>query len=573
MSDATDVGVVGDGPAVEAVIAAMADVDASAEGVDADAVGSVALAVVAGPAGADRFGVASEARSAPWIAVELGGLGGRPIPGVTAGISVLAGDGPCHDCLSARVGSTLDDPAGGHAAIARADARLAGAHAARLAVNVIEGAEEVGAVIELPYTARTLLPVPGCSCEGSDSRVLNRSHESVGLDATVQRAERAVDSRLGPVESVGEAESFPAPYYLATLADTAGFSDVRASPQAAGVAADWNPAFVKAVGEALERYAAGVYRESAFVEASATALEAAVPPSRFVTPDGGYAEPGPDESIPWVAGEDLHTGATVHLPAERVNFPPLEERFGPAITTGLGLGSSGAGALVSGLTEVVERDATMLGWYSTFEPLALAVADPSYGALVRRARAEELDVTALLMTQDVDLPVVTVAVHRASGWPQFAVGSGASLDPVAAARGALEEALQNWMELRGMGPDGAAEEEPSLARYAEFPPAARAVVDVEETVPAASVGPDEPPTGDDVLPALLDRVEAAGLDAYAARLTTRDLETLGFGAVRVLLPEAQPLFTGDRYFGERARTVPRELGFRPRLDRPPHPYP
>jgi ribosomal protein S12 methylthiotransferase accessory factor len=30
---------------------------------------------------------------------------------------------------------------------------------------------------------------------------------------------------------------------------------------------------------------------------------------------------------------------------------------------------------------------------------------------------------------------------------------------------------------------------------------------------------------------------------------------------------------GERYFGDRARTVPRELGFRPRFDRPPHPYP
>jgi len=56
-------------------------------------------------------------------------------------------------------------------------------------------------------------------------------------------------------------------------------------------------------------------------------------------------------------------------------------------------------------------------------------------------------------------------------------------------------------------------------------------------------------------------------------LTTRDVAEAGFEVVRVLVPEAQPLFTGDRYFGERARSVPRELGYRPRFDRPPHPYP
>jgi ribosomal protein S12 methylthiotransferase accessory factor len=48
---------------------------------------------------------------------------------------------------------------------------------------------------------------------------------------------------------------------------------------------------------------------------------------------------------------------------------------------------------------------------------------------------------------------------------------------------------------------------------------------------------------------------------------------MGFEAVRVLVPGAQPLFTGEPYFGERARTVPEALGFEPRLDRPIHPFP
>jgi ribosomal protein S12 methylthiotransferase accessory factor len=48
---------------------------------------------------------------------------------------------------------------------------------------------------------------------------------------------------------------------------------------------------------------------------------------------------------------------------------------------------------------------------------------------------------------------------------------------------------------------------------------------------------------------------------------------LGFEAVRVVVPEAQPLFTGDAFFGDRASEVPRQLGFEPRPDRPFHPYP
>jgi ribosomal protein S12 methylthiotransferase accessory factor len=48
---------------------------------------------------------------------------------------------------------------------------------------------------------------------------------------------------------------------------------------------------------------------------------------------------------------------------------------------------------------------------------------------------------------------------------------------------------------------------------------------------------------------------------------------MGFEAVRALVPAAQPLFTDEPYFGERAERVPRELGFEPRLDRDHHPFP
>jgi ribosomal protein S12 methylthiotransferase accessory factor len=339
------------------------------------------------------------------------------------------------------------------------------------------------------------------------------------------------------------------------------------------VSADWNAAYVKAVGEALERYAAGVYRAEAFERAPAPEVETPVAPDAFVLPGEGYPNPDPDEPIRWVPGEDLRTGESVSLPAEFVRFPPPERRHKPSITTGLGLGTSGTGALLSGLYETIERDATMLAWYSTIEPVGLAVDAPGFETLRRRARAENLSVTPLLVTADVDVPVVSTAVHREDAWPRFAVGSAADLDPNAAAEGALCEALQNWMELREMGPEGANEEVTAIGRYADFPREAREFVSVDADLPAESVGPESIPGGETELEALLDRVDDAGLSAYAARVTTRDVETAGFEVVRVLVPEAQPLFTGDRYFGERARTVPREMGYRPRLDRPPHPYP
>jgi ribosomal protein S12 methylthiotransferase accessory factor len=593
----TEVRLAGEGPAAEAVAAALADTDATVEWTNPDGLPGADLGVVVGPVGAAAFEAATgTARDAgtPWLAVELGGVGGHALPSVDAAVAGFGAGTACPDCLRTRVAAGLagaDEAQGGladgDAAVPPTTARFAGALAGRAAADLVAGRETatLGSVVEVPHAERRLLPVPGCDCEReAPGPELDRSTVERTLDESVDRLERAVDRRLGPVREISEAESFPAPYYLAELAATP-FGDGTTGGLAAGVATDWSAALGKALGEGLERYAAAVYRNDTFQTAPPAAVESAVPPSAFVRPDEGWHTPDPNDELAWVAGEALASGERAWLPAEFVAFPPPEPRHRPAITTGLGFGS-GVDALLSGLYEVVERDAAMLAWYSTFEPLGLAVGDETvadasddaplatFDRLRRRARSEGLEMTALLLTQDIDVPVVACAVHREDeSWPRVAAGMAADLDPAAAARDALAEAVQNWLELRGMGRQGATEQQPGVARAAEFPRGVRSFCDPETTVPLGAVGGSAPPEPDEELPALVETLGAAGLDPYAARLTTRDVAALGFEAVRVLVPSAQPLFSGTPYFGERAREVPGTFGCEPRLDRAHHPFP
>ncbi|WP_128476108.1 YcaO-like family protein [Halorussus pelagicus] len=591
--NAPTVGLVGAGPAIDAVRAALADTGTETVECEPENVATVDFAVVVGRADDHRdarFAMANRAArdgGTPWLAVELGGVGGHALD-IDAAVSGFAPGTACWRCLRTRVAANLDDeregsdePESNPSEVSPASARFAGALAGREAETLLSGGESsvLGGVVEVPHAERTLLPVPGCGvCDDeSDASLrlpssLDPEYADTELETTLSRAEQAVDERVGIVSAIGEAESFPAPYYLAEVADTTGFSDAQAAEQAAGVADDWNAALMKALGEALERYAAGVYRTDRFETARAADLDSAVEPARFVRPEG-WTDADADETLAWVAGRNLHSGDAVDLPAEFVHFPPPEVRYKPSITTGLGLGSSTVEALLAGLYEVIERDATILSWYSTFDPLELAVEDERFDALRSRARAKELSVTPLLVTQDVDVPVVAVAVHREGEWPRFAVGSDADLDPASAATSALAEALQNWMELRSMGEDDAADADGAIGRYADFPETAREFVAAETAIPAGSVGPADAPTGETELDAVLSRLADADLSAYGARLTTRDVERAGFEAVRVVVPEAQPLFTGESFFGERLGEVPPELGFEARLDRELHPYP
>ncbi|MFB6105062.1 MAG: YcaO-like family protein [Halobacteriaceae archaeon] len=570
MSDPT-VALVGDGPPREAVEAALADGSASIHSPGIDGLGDAALGVVVGVSGSAGFReanrIATEAR-VPWLAVEIGGLGGHGV--TTASVTAFGGTGPCYACLDTRIAAidptpTAKDPS-------RADARFAGAVAGHLATTHLGGSDVVGTVVEIPHTRRELLPVPTCPvCATSPDHGLTLSHRSVPLADTVEAAERAVDDRLGIVAMVGERESYPAPYYLAQLADTDAFSDVSVTEHAAGVAPDWDAAYVKAVGEALERYSAGVYRTDSFREAPATAVTNPVAPDRFVRPESTLSVPD-TRAIQWLPATDLTERSPAHVPAADAVFPPPDEDIGPSITTGLGLGNSTVEAVLSGLYEVIERDATMLSWYSTYDPVGLRVADETVGAVRRRAAAEGLDATLVVVTQDIDVPVVAAMVTREE-WPRFAAGSAASLDAPAAAADAFGEALQNWMELRALGPEDAAEAGTGVARYAENPHEVIDYFDVDTTVPATDIGPATVPSGEAELESVVSRVTDVDLTPYATRLTPRDVADIGFEAVRVLVPAAQPLFVEAPYFGDRARSVPRELGYRPRLDRGYHPYP
>jgi len=561
--------VVGSGPAAAALEASLADIDVTVSTGSPEDLPDADLGIVVDVAGSEPFSRATRANresGTPWLAVELGGVGGYPV--VEAAVTGFGLGTACYDCLGKRVGSNVDPDQEPAAAPEPPVSRVAGAIAGRAAATILSGGDgPLGRIQEIPHARRRLLAVPGCRCRHATGRSLERTTVDRDVETALAHAERALDERVGIVREVGEAESFPAPYYLAQTCDTTGFSDTQAGQQAAGVSDDWNEALMKALGEALERYAAGVYRTDSF--RTSDTVENAVEPSTFVSPEWGPTE----DAIEWIEGRNLQTDGDVLLPAELAVYPPFERTIRPAITTGLGLGNGTVGALLSGLYEVIERDATVLSWYSTFEPLELSVSDDRFEALAARARSESLSVTPLLLTQDVDVPVVAVGVHRTGTWPRFALGTAADLDPTAAARSALAEAVQNWIELRGMGEEDAADASGAIGEYAAFPESARSFIDAAGTVPAEEVGPDTIPSGEDELDGVIERCSDADLDVYATSLTTPDIDEIGFEAVRVLSPGAQPLFFGESYFGERAESVPESLGFEPRLDRDHHPFP
>ncbi len=516
-----------------------------------------------------------------WMAIELGGIGGHAIPSVLGSISLFGPTTACYSCLQARVHSNLPTTEKSNSesliSISPPVESLIGSLTAYLVTSVSHSTMTHSHVFEISdfsleqtntensaIIQRLLLPIPTCHSNSHSSSPCLSGNAN-------ERAEYAIDERLGIINTISEAESFPAPYYLANLCDTTSFTTQSIRNQSAGVAINWDQAFIKTIGEALERYSSGVYDSNSFVSGSTSSFKNSIPPSFFVQPSPDLYE---DESIDWVEGIDLNSNKKVLLPADFAVFPPPSEYYKPAITTGLAIGNSIIEAQLSGLYEVIERDATMLSWYSTRPVPEFLPDDSEFDLLSQMALSQGLTTTALLVTQDIDIPVVTAAVHRPSKWPKFAVGSCANINPNQAAIGALSEALQNWMELRSMGPEVAKNQPSAIGTYSNFSKEAQSFIECSDSISSndLSISTFSEPSGE--LSSIINHLNSLDLHAYSVKLTPPDIAILGFEAVRILIPEAQPLFFGKSFFGVRARKVPSSLGnFRSRLDRSHHPYP
>jgi Uncharacterized conserved protein len=380
------------------------------------------------------------------------------------------------------------------------------------------------------------------------------------LGAAIDAAETAVDPHVGLIAAVSEEASSPLPYYLAQLAAHPAAHADQQGRLAAGVGLEWDRAYMRALGEALERYAASIYDPHALEQAPPGAIEPAVSLSQVVRPSSAIPP-----SLPWVSGLDLLTRAAIAVPAGLVYHPPPGPTVRPPITTGLALARSRPSAIYKGLLEVLERDALMRMWYGDAPAHRVTLATDQIDAVRARLRAVELTVACWALPTDLGVPVCVAAVHRSSGYPHCAFGSAAAATPTAAAEHAVIEATQNWMELDAMGPEKTAATYDGVAQYAAAPEAAfDALPGPDEAVGLESIiapGPAD-------LESLIEQIAAHELDAVAVSVTTADLRVLGFEVVRAIIPTAQPLFLGEPYFGDRVSADASAIH-----TRRPHPFP
>lgn len=412
------------------------------------------------------------------------------------------------------------------------------------------------------------------------------------------RLRELVSPRVGLIRAIapqgrGADEPLPPYLYTATLSNFDFRVASKSDRMAAGKGITREEAIASAIGEATERYCAYHWDPERTILAKWADLNTrSISPQscvlyserQYATFDWPYARWTPEKEVAWINGVDVCDGETVALPASLsyLVFPPprMEDYFAPSTSNGLAAGPTLAGAILSGLCEVMERDSMLIAWLNRLPAVELKFEEESgiSGRIYRHYAHFGVEVRAFLMP--TDLPAATVmaiSFEEDPTRPANVVGLGCHPDPNVALLKALFELCQ------GRPAEG--------SRFITKPPTGRLnnYEDVHtlddhssfmsqlerrhefaflwqqgekkriEELPNPSVG-----DAAQDLERCARALAAKGHPPAYVQLTTPDLVEYGVNVVRVIVPELQPVHFGDgqeRLGGKRLFALPQQLGF------------
>jgi ribosomal protein S12 methylthiotransferase accessory factor len=315
-----------------------------------------------------------------------------------------------------------------------------------------------------------------------------------------------------------------------------------------------------------------------------------------------------DRAIDWVWGYSLIEERPILVP-ELLSYYSLgcgSSGFVYETSNGCALGGSREEAIFYGIMEVVERDSFLLTWYAELnlprlDPLT--AEDEELQLMIERMRAVAgYDLYLYNSTMEHGIPsVFAMAKNRKDKGLNLILAAGAHLDPVRAAKSAIQELAGMMLNLDDKLEKNKAKFEEmiyddSLVRQMDDHGMLYGLPQAEERLgfllndsrPLRSFREEFKWTSDhsdltDDLKDILAALRSRNLDVIVVDQTAPELAKNGLHCVKVLIPGMLPMTFGHhltRLTGlERVLAVPAELGYVDRpltfeeLNQKPHPFP
>ena len=260
----------------------------------------------------------------------------------------------------------------------------------------------------------------------------------------------------------------------------------------------------------------------------------------------------------------------------------VEDSFAPATSNGLAGGPSLSAAILSGLSELIERDALLITWMNRLPAVEIEFIDAGgpAAAVWRHYSRFGVEVRAFLLTTDLPASVVmAVAFDHDPGRPATLIGLGCHLDPAVAAEKAIFELcqarpsesrryrdnppglrLKRYEDVKTLEDHSAFLALPERRGEFEFLLHRAQRVRLQD-IPNRSSGDTERD-----LESCANGLGERGYRVLYVHLTMADIAQCGVHVVRTLVPGLQPIHFGwgqERLGGRRLFNLPHQLGLAP----------
>jgi ribosomal protein S12 methylthiotransferase accessory factor len=315
-----------------------------------------------------------------------------------------------------------------------------------------------------------------------------------------------------------------------------------------------------------------------------------------------------DRAIDWVWGYSLVEERPILVP-ELLSYYSLgcgSSGFVYETSNGCALGGSREEAIFYGIMEVIERDSFLLSWYAELDLPRLdpsTAGDEELELMIERMRAVAgYDLYLYNSTMEHGIPsVFAMAKNRKGEGLNLILAAGAHLDPVRAAKSAIQEIAGMMLNLdekleknkskyeKMLYDDSLVTQMDDHGMLYGLPQAEeRLGFLLNDSQPLRSFREEFKWTSShtdltDDLKDLLAALRSRNLDVIVVDQTAPELEKNGLHCVKVLIPGMLPMTFGHhltRLTGlERVLNVPAELGYANRpltfeqLNQKPHPFP
>lgn len=397
-------------------------------------------------------------------------------------------------------------------------------------------------------------------------------------------------------------------HYYAQMCDLkpiCGNSNIRIGK---GLATNERRAFLKAVGEGVERYCSAYYykKDLLFCTYDKSTYNL-LSPNSFVLYEEDFYNSHPlysiftkDSPVYWTKAINLSTNDEVYVPAIMTYFPYIcsntEAKIIQNNTTGLACHDTFENAALGAICEVIERDSVMIFWRNLISPRKI---DPSslpsnIKKIIHKIEGTKYTISLYDITTDTKIcTVLSLLDNKFNQSSPIVVAGATNLVAENAVLSAIEE-----LELARLHTENAdlnistinhTEHEVIKIRtfldhlkfwsnaenkkHLDFIKKSNSVIDF------CMLNNYEYSEKDNALSFLTNRLKELSMDVYIADLTTPDIAKFGIHVVRAIVPQAHPFSFGygfENFRCKRLLTVQESFGLCKKnigINKIPHPYP